>query len=89
LLQAIDKAGIKSKSAIIMSADHGGHDKTHGTTQDADMIIPWVAWGAGIKARHAIKGAVSTTDTAATALSLLGLAVPSGWDGKPVREAMR
>jgi len=34
-----------------------------------------------------IKDAISTCDTAATALWLLDVAVPAGWDGKPVTSA--
>lgn len=85
---AIEKAGIADQSAIICSADHGGHDKTHGTNRPDDMTIPWIAWGAGIKKGVAISAPVTTYDTAATALHLLGIAVPGNWDGKPVSSAL-
>lgn len=88
LLSAIRKAGIARKSAIILTADHGGHDKTHGTASDEDMLIPWIAVGAGIKKGVTLTGPVSTCDTAATALELLGLPIPAEWDGKPVYDAL-
>jgi predicted AlkP superfamily pyrophosphatase or phosphodiesterase len=80
---AVEKAGIANESVIIMSADHGGHAKTHGTTMPEDMTIPWVAWGAGVKKGFTITDPVSTCDTAATALWLLGVPLPADFDGKP------
>lgn len=87
LLAAIDVAGIKDESVVIISADHGGHEKTHGTKDPADMTIPWIAWGKGVKKGFVIDTAVTTYDTAATALWLLGVAIPADWDGKPVVSA--
>ncbi|MBB6052571.1 ectonucleotide pyrophosphatase/phosphodiesterase [Armatimonas rosea] len=88
LLEAIRKAGIQSRSAIILTADHGGHEKTHGTASDEDMLIPWIAWGAGIRRGATLTLPISTCDTAATALELLGIPIPADWDGKPVYEAL-
>jgi predicted AlkP superfamily pyrophosphatase or phosphodiesterase len=87
LRNAIKKAGIENESVIILSADHGGHAKTHGTTMPEDMTIPWIAWGAGVKKGYAITTPVSTCDTAATALWLLGVPLPGDLDGKPVTGA--
>lgn len=87
VMKAIKKAGIEDSSVIIISADHGGHDKTHGTTMPEDMTIPWIAWGKGVKKHFTITQPVTTYDTAATALWLLGVAVPESFDGKPVKQA--
>ena len=87
VLDAVQQAGIASRSVFILSADHGGHDKTHGTDSPEDMTIPWIAWGASVKSNYTIETAVNTCDTAATALWLLGVAVPADWDGKPVISA--
>ena len=84
---AVKEAGIEGKSTFIMSSDHGGHDKTHGTDSPEDMTIPWVAWGAGVKPETTVTDAVNTVDTAATALWLLDLPIPEDWDGKPVASA--
>ena len=88
VLEAIKKAGIARRSAIILTADHGGHDKTHGSASNDDMHIPWIAFGSGIRKGVRLSSAVSTCDTAATVLALLGLAIPADWDGKPVTEAL-
>ena len=88
LLAALKRAGIHRETALILSADHGGHGKTHGLNAPSDVLIPWIAYGSGIRHRKLI-GPVYTCDTAATALALLGIAVPADWDGAPVREALR
>ncbi|HEX8550887.1 MAG TPA: alkaline phosphatase family protein [Abditibacteriaceae bacterium] len=86
---AVKAAGIEKRSTFILSADHGGHDKTHGSNSPEDMTIPWIAWGAGVKPETTITDAVTTFDTAATALWLLDVAVPADWDGKPVTSAFK
>ncbi|WP_395742083.1 alkaline phosphatase family protein [Prosthecobacter sp.] len=85
--QAIKDAGIADSSVMIISADHGGHDKTHGLNIPDDMLIPWVVWGKGVKKNFTITPPVTTYDTAATALWLLDVPVPPEFDGKPVTSA--
>lgn len=87
VVKAINDAGIADKSVIIISADHGGHDKTHGLDIPDDMEIPWLAWGKGVKKGFAITDAVTTFDSTATALWLLGVPLPAELDGKPVKSA--
>lgn len=84
LRDAVRDAGIEISSTFILTADHGGHDRTHGSDDPQDMTIPWITWGAGVKEKTVITAPVSTCDTASTALWLLGVAVPEDWDGKPV-----
>lgn len=71
---------------LIVTADHGGHGRTHGTAREVDMHIPWIAWGRGVSP-GAISASIHTYDTAATALWLLGVPVPAQWEGRPVRSA--
>ena len=87
IMDALKSAGIADSSVVILSADHGGHDKTHGSDSLDDVIIPWIVWGKGVKKGFQITTPVSTCDTAATALWLLGLPIPAEFDGKPVTEA--
>jgi arylsulfatase A-like enzyme len=53
------------------------------------MNIPWIAWGKGVKKGEKIIAPVTTYDTSATALWLLGVPVPEHFDGKPVTSAFR
>jgi predicted AlkP superfamily pyrophosphatase or phosphodiesterase len=89
VLQAIGDAGIAAESVVIVTADHGGHRKTHGGKSPDDMKIPWMAWGRNVRRDFAITAPVSTCDTAATALWLLGVPVPTWFDGTPVTSAFR
>ncbi len=87
VIKAITEAGIADTSVVIVSADHGGHDKVHGENIPDDMLIPWVTWGKGVKKNFSITQPVTTYDTAATALWLLGVPLPAEFDGKPVTSA--
>ena len=85
--KAIQQAGIASSTVLIVTADHGGHDHTHGSRIPEDMTIPWVAVGAGVRPGVTLVKPVTTYDTAATALWLLDVPIPKSFDGKPVTEA--
>jgi predicted AlkP superfamily pyrophosphatase or phosphodiesterase len=87
VMNAIKASGIEGTSVVILTADHGGHDKTHGSDSPEDVNIPWIVWGKGVKKGAVLTGPVSTCDTAATALWLLGQPIPAEFDGKPVLEA--
>ena len=87
VMDAIAKAGLTDSSVVILTADHGGHDKTHGLAIPDDMNIPWIVWGKGVKESTVLTTSISTCDTAATALWLLDIPVPAGFDGKPVTSA--
>ena len=52
ILQLIhDSPALQGKTAVILTADHGGHDKTHGDTQNPlDFTIPFYVWGPGVPA---------------------------------------
>ncbi|MBI5093597.1 MAG: alkaline phosphatase family protein [Candidatus Hydrogenedentes bacterium] len=86
---AISAARLAKDSVVILTADHGGHEKTHGTDSPEDMTIPWIAWGKGVKRGFSIAAPVTTYDTAATALWLLDVPIPAEWDGKPVTSAFK
>ncbi len=86
VLKALDEAQMRENTLVIVTADHGGHNTTHGFDIPADMTIPWVANGPGIV--HAqLASRINTTDTAATAAWALGLSLPGEWAGRPVLEA--
>jgi arylsulfatase A-like enzyme len=86
ILEALDQAGMRQDTLLIISADHGGHDTTHGSSRTEDMTIPWIISGPGVKP-GLLTTAINTTDTAATAAWALGLPLPEEWDGLPVLEA--
>ena len=86
ILGALDERDLRDETLIIISADHGGHNTTHGSSQPEDMTIPWIASGPGIQPMQ-LNTQIHTMDTAATAAYALGLSIPPEWDGVPIYEA--
>jgi hypothetical protein len=86
LIVALDQYGIRDSTLLIITADHGGHEKTHLGNLIQDLLIPWVAYGPGIQPKQLINP-VSVMDTAATVAYALELPLQPEWDGLPVYEA--
>jgi len=63
----------------IVVADHGGHDRTHGTEMDEDMLIPVIIHGAGQTGE--MEGDVSIKDIAPTIVKLLECPCAPEWEG--------
>jgi predicted AlkP superfamily pyrophosphatase or phosphodiesterase len=73
--------------SLIVTADHGGHQTDHGSSDPRDVTIPWIAWGQGVKPGVLDPSIVRTMDTASTVLWLLGLTPPTDWAGQAVMQA--
>ena len=86
LLAELDARNLRGETLIIVTSDHGGLGSGHGTNAREDMTIPWVAAGPGIQQKM-MTSLIHTMDTAATAAFVLGLPIPTDWDGVPVYEA--
>lgn len=69
--------------SIIIMADHGGHDRTHGTTLAEDMTVPFFFFGKEFEAGKELKG-VSLLDIAPTIAKIMGIAPEDEWEGTPV-----
>ncbi|GAB4526080.1 MAG: alkaline phosphatase family protein [Anaerolineae bacterium] len=76
-----------AETTILIHADHGGHERTHGTDLPEDMVIPWMIAGPGIKQQYVIQQPVSLLDTAPTVAHLLGVPKHRDWEGAVVQEA--
>ncbi len=88
LFAALDRAGIRESTFIIVTADHGGAGLTHGADDARSRHIPWIAVGPGVRKNFDLTTSapleVRTEDTCATACYLLGLPQAPYFDGKPV-----
>lgn len=86
ILDAAEEAFGAGNYTVIVTADHGGHGRDHGSEHTDDVHIPWMIWGEGV-AQGSAPASVRTMDTAATALWLLGVNRPTQWAGMPVQGA--
>jgi arylsulfatase A-like enzyme len=87
LIDGLKAENLLEGTLIILTADHGGHDQSHGSLDPHDMTIPWIIFGPGVVSGPPLTVPILTTDTAATGVWALGLAIPPDWDGRPVVEA--
>jgi arylsulfatase A-like enzyme len=92
VIDALKAAGIFEDTLVIISADHGGSGKSHGKDDPRSRYIPWIAVGPGIRKNLDLTSyrelTVHTEDTFATACRFLGLPMPEGTQGKPIRQMM-
>jgi len=87
VIAAIQEAGMKKDTLLLVTSDHGGKGKGHGGATMEEIEIPWIIAGPGIRAGHEIKSPVNTYDTAATIAHAFRLKQPAAWIASPVREA--
>jgi len=65
---------------VIVTADHGGHDRSHGTDLDEDMIIPMFFYGPAFEPGQVLEN-VSILDLAPTIAHIMEVPVPREWEG--------
>lgn len=87
IVDATKQAGIFEKTMFIVSADHGGLGFGHGGESLAEMEIPFILYGAGIKKGYTIEETVYQYDNAPTVAYAMGLITPQAWIGRPVKGA--
>ena len=92
LLAAMERAGVRGSTFMIVTADHGGAGLSHGADDARSRHIPWIAVGPGVRKNFDLTSSASlevrTEDTCATACYLLGLPQAPYFDGKPVTAAL-
>ena len=77
--KVIDTVG--DEYSVIVTADHGGHDRCHGTDLPEDMTIPMIFHGKAFKAATELCG-VSILDIAPTIADIMNVAPEREWEGK-------
>lgn len=91
LLAALDQAGTRSTTLIMLSSDHGGAGPAHGPDDPRARNVPWIAVGPGVRTGYDLTQIrdlmLRTEDTCATACYVLGLPVLLYFDGAPVTPA--
>ncbi len=69
--------------SVIVMADHGGHDRAHGTTIPEDTTIPFFFYGPDFAAGREIDG-ISLLDIAPTIAELVGVEPEKEWEGHSI-----
>jgi predicted AlkP superfamily pyrophosphatase or phosphodiesterase len=62
---------LPGETHVLIQADHGGHERSHGTDSPDDMTIPWLLAGPGVRPGHELQSPVRLLDTAPTLARLL------------------
>ncbi len=75
----IEEAG--EEYTVIVTADHGGHDRAHGTDLPEDMTIPMFFYGDAFEAGKELHG-VHLLDLAPTVADLMNISPAPEWEGK-------
>eukprot|EP00929_Paragymnodinium_shiwhaense_P123732 TRINITY_DN9796_c0_g1_i1.p1 TRINITY_DN9796_c0_g1~~TRINITY_DN9796_c0_g1_i1.p1 ORF type:complete len:580 (+),score=51.15 TRINITY_DN9796_c0_g1_i1:94-1740(+) len=89
LLDSLEEAGLTQRTLVICIADHGGNGHNHGGFTQAELFVPFVVAGPGVKAGVTLQDgltAVSLLDVAPTALHALGIGPGRHMRGRVVQE---
>ena len=91
IVAALESAGIKGSTFMVVTSDHGGAGLTHGPDDPRSRTIPWIVTGPRVRKKFDLTQIgdldVRTEDTCVTACWLLGLALPVYFDGRPIQQA--
>lgn len=96
VLDLYKELGLLNRTTVIVTGLSGaaGPPGKDGGAKPADQAaaaprLPWIAWGAGIKAGYSIKQPVSIIDTGATVLRTLNLDTHTEWESRAVEEIFK
>lgn len=76
-------AALNDEYVVIFTADHGGHERSHGTDMPEDMTIPMFFCGAPFEKGRELPTA-SIMDIAPTVAHLLGALPAREWEGNVI-----
>ncbi|HEV7297865.1 MAG TPA: alkaline phosphatase family protein [Tepidisphaeraceae bacterium] len=71
------------QTTVIVTADHGGHARTHGTDCDEDMLIPFIISGPNVPAGATVNTPFDLVDFAPSIVRALGVTPDANWTGQP------
>lgn len=79
--RVIDRFG--DEYSVIITADHGGHDRMHGTDLPEDKTIPMFFFGEGFEGGRRLSGG-SILDIAPTVAKILNFEPEKEWEGNSI-----
>ena len=69
--------------SVVLMADHGGHDRSHGSEMPEDMTIPFFFYGKDFEAGKVLEN-VSLLELAPTIAKVMNIPPVEDWDGHSV-----
>jgi len=88
VLEIFKEHGLLMRTTVFVTS-LSGTGAANGQPTTVSSLVPWIAFGAGIKAGHTIHQPVSIIDTGATVMRTLGLETHMEWDSRAVEEIFR
>lgn len=89
IVQVIEAHKNAGRTAIIVTADHGGeHNKHWGDNNPLHTTIPWLYFEPGRHAYKELARNISVVDTTPTIAALLGFTMPNEIDGVSIAEVI-
>lgn len=79
--RVLDEVG--NEYTVIVTADHGGHDRVHGTDLPEDMTIPMFFIGPDFAPGKKLSG-ISLLELAPTIAEIMGVPAAREWEGTPI-----
>ena len=87
ILSALDET-FGQEYVVMVSSDHGGVGYGHGGDSLAEIEIPWIISGKGVREGLDLQSRINTFDSPSMAAYLLGIQQPQAWIGRPVLESL-
>lgn len=88
IVSAIEHSQRRARTALIVTADHGGKGHHHQVPGRESSTIPWILVAPGVPEGLRIDRVLHVYDTTPTALAVLGLTMPGAIDGVTVPEVL-
>lgn len=76
--------GFGEEYSVVVTADHGGHDRCHGTDMPEDMTIPLFFFGRDFTPGKELEN-VSILDVAPTVADLMDVLAADEWEGRSLK----
>lgn len=89
LVDAIDQAGMRDETIIILAADHGGIGTGHGGKTMDEMETTIVFQGKGIKKGFQLPESTMVYDIAGTIGYIFGINQPQVWTARPIQSIFK
>lgn len=83
--RVLDEVG--NQYTVIVTADHGGHERMHGTELPEDMTVPIFFIGPDFESGRELTN-IGILDIAPTVAHIMGIPIPREWEGKSVAERL-